>query len=131
MGLGIDLAATKSTYGSDSRQWLGSAHGTQSTRSVTLDGDDASWAPFVTGQNGNVPAGTALVISATGLATRAAAPVGTATAAVPNGYLYSGVKVATGRRTGAAAIERGRIRTQYLPTGDTTGRSPLFTYMSV
>lgn len=40
MGLGVDLTVETDTFGTDSREWLGTALGTQSTRPCTIVCDD-------------------------------------------------------------------------------------------
>lgn len=123
MGIGLDLNVTTEEFGTDNRQWLGSSHGTQSTRNATITDPTELLAAFPDGQ---VPSGIPLVVTATGAASAATG------LEVPTAYLYSGVKVRAGRRTGVAVIERGRIRRQFLPTAiATTGVAPLFTYVDV
>jgi hypothetical protein len=63
MGLG-DLTPTTSSYGTDDQTWLGSAHGTDTADSITLDGD----LMLEVFEDGSVPSGVVLgMVDETGL----------------------------------------------------------------
>lgn len=118
MGIGVDLGVETKEFGTDSREWLGSAHGTQATRTVTIDAD-----AFI-GQNigGSVladgdflPSGVPLAIrGADGLAVPATTG-GADGAATTVGHLYSGVTLKAGRNIGVALHEHGKVRTSKIP----------------
>lgn len=124
MGLGVDLAVTTNEYGTDDREWLGSAHGTQATRTVTIASDDFIGQTIggeVIASGDTIPSGIRLgIVTATGLATisRAAATDGSQNAA---GHLMTAVKVTAGRRVGVALLDHGKVKTDKLPAGSGDG----------
>jgi hypothetical protein len=122
----MDLGITKTEYGTDSKEWVGSENHTTTT--ITLWND-----PFLTRwPDGNVPSGVAIsrVTSAAG-----GAPVGsyvpydpafdtdTVTAGIQSdgrdvlaGHLFSVYgTLKAGRRSGAALYDSGPVRESKLP----------------
>lgn len=72
MGIGLDLAVEVETFGQDSREWLGTALGTQSTRSCTIVCDDFIGETIngaVLADGDFLPSGVAIVVDDDGLAT--------------------------------------------------------------
>lgn len=127
MGTGVDpYVEPRTEYGTDSRMWLGTAHGTQMTRTVSLD-NAAMIAAF---PDGNVPSGVKLGrVTATGLYRRAAAAA-TDGSQVVVGHLFSAVKIRGTGRTGVALYEHGRVKTRFLPTGAGDGTAPNIIYIT-
>lgn len=106
---------TEAAYENEDRSWLGSAHGTQNARPITLDGDTF----LATFADGIVPSGVVLgIITATGLYGPYDDAAGDGRE-VARGHLYSTVEVAAGATgdAGAALFEHGRVYTPNLPTG--------------
>lgn len=117
----MDLTVTKTDFGAEDRTWLGSAHGTDATRSITLEPAEflTRWA------DGEVPSGVILAEeTSTGLyvpydpafdsdpVTAGIQPDGHDVAV---GILYSHTKVVAGRKHGAALFEHGRVIEANLP----------------
>lgn len=106
----------------DDPAWLGSKHGTDSTRSIILDA-----ALFVSGTHypdGYLKAGVLLAkVTATGRYGPYASD-GAGGLATPEGFLYSRVKIVSGSATPAGALLwHGAVVTSKLPhgTGATAG----------
>lgn len=119
MGIGVDPTVETAEYGQDNRQWLGSSHGTQATRSCTILADDFIGADIggeVLADGDFLPSGVPLGFAAgeddVATLSLAAAVDGTEDVA---GYLYSGVKLRAGRRVGVALFEHGKVRRGNLP----------------
>lgn len=109
----MDLTPTTTTYGTDSKRWLGAEHGTNECESITLD-PALMLAAFA---DGEIPSGVVLGrVTATGRygPYSDAAGDGRQTA---RGHLFDTVKVTTGHNTGAALYWHGRVITAFLPTG--------------
>lgn len=107
----MDLTVETTDYGSDSRRWLGSAHGFEAAPSITLKSD--LFTPTFT--DGRVPSGVALgKVTASGLygPYSNAATDGRQTLA---GHLKTAVKVTGTRNIGAALIEHGAVIVAELP----------------
>lgn len=111
----MDLAIeTETVTGLEDRSWLGSAHGTESTQSATLDA--ALFTPATHYPNGEIRSGTVLAeVTATGL-------LGPYTPAATNGletavgHLFNTVRVRTATaRIGAPVLDHGRVRVDRLP----------------
>lgn len=127
MGLGVDLTQETDAFGIDSREWLGTALGTQATRGATIEADDfigQNIGGSVLADGDHLPSGVLLgLIAATGLATRSmAAAVDGSEDGV--GYLYSSVKLRAGRRIGVAVYDTGKVRASKLPANSGTGAAP-------
>lgn len=119
MGLGVDLTVESGSFGLDSREWLGSAHGTQATRTVTIDCDDfigQNIGGAVLAAGDFLPSGVKLgsADGVTFVRSMAAAVDGSEDA---QGHLYSGVTLKAGRRIGVALYEHGKVRVSKLPAG--------------
>lgn len=72
MGLGVDLTVETDEFGTDSREWLGTALGTQSTRTCTIDCDDFIGETIngaVLADGDFLPSGVAIVVDDDGVAT--------------------------------------------------------------
>ncbi|MEV6897457.1 hypothetical protein [Amycolatopsis sp. NPDC051372] len=111
----MDLSIKTEAFQQDDQSWLGSAHGTNATRTVTLD------ASTFTGlyPNGYIPSGTALAYIV-GSTTKLGPydPANTTTEpGVFIGHLFTAVKVPTdtSKPIGAALYEHGRVRAAKLP----------------
>ncbi len=108
----MDLAQKTTTYGSDSKEWLGSAHGVNNGDPVTLDGT-LMVAVFT---DGSVPSGVTLgKVTATGRygPYSDAATDGRQTMV---GHLLNPTKVATGTNPVEAMIRHGHVVEAKLPT---------------
>lgn len=113
----MDLSIKTEAFQQDDQSWLGSAHGTQSARTVTLDAS-----AFTAGThypNGFIPSGTVLAYIA-GSTTKLGPYDPTNTTTEPGvavGILFTAVKVPTdtSKPVGAALFTHGRVRTAKLP----------------
>ena len=120
----MDPSIKSTTYGADKKDWLGSAHGPDTNRSITLDAT-LMLAAFPTG---DVPSGVVLAkVTATGRygPYDNAAVDGRTTA---QGHLFDGVTVEAGRNVGAALFRHGQVVEAKLPTGhglDANGKTDL------
>lgn len=112
----MDISVRKDTVLSENRSWLGSAHGTEATRTVTLD-----TAKFTGNKvsNGSILSGLVLGrITATGLygPYDNAATDGREVAA---GFLFNTITVPAGTtKVGAPLMEHGVVIEAKLPTGN-------------
>lgn len=110
----VDIAPQSRDLGyvTDDPSWLGSAHGTDSTETITLDGDLFSAGAF---PGGRVPSGTPLgKVTATGLY----GPYdgnGAGGLDVLVGFLFAGRQVRANTNIGAAALTHGKVREANLP----------------
>lgn len=119
MGIGVDLKVETNEYGTDNREWLGSAHGTQATRTITIDAD------LFIGQTigGKLLASGDFLPSGIPLGEVTARPgiYGPATTGATDGtqategHLYSGVKLTAGRNIGVALYDHGKVRSAKIP----------------
>lgn len=118
----MDLSVTRVTEElRDDLSWLGSAHGTQATQTITLD--VTKFTDDHKSDGGSLLSGLPLAVTGTdqgqdlyGLWT-----VGATLA----GFLYKGVRTAEGQtRAGAAILEHGRVKVDNLPvTVDAAGQT--------
>ena len=121
----MDIAPRTTNYQVDDHSWLGSAHGVDSTETITLD---LSAGGFVSGThypNGYIPSGTKLAkITASGKygLYDDAAVDGRQTLV---GFLLGGVPVPSGATSlGAAMYTHGKVREANLPfTVDAAGKT--------
>lgn len=111
----MDITVRSETFAVENRSWLGSAHGTDATRTITLD-----TSAFTAGThypNGYIPSGTVLGrITATGLygPYNDALSTGQEVAA---GILFNSTAVRSGGPdVGAPMLEHGMIIQAKLPT---------------
>lgn len=128
MGIGLDLGIEEGSFGIDNREWLGTALGTQSTRSATIDCDDfigVNIGGAVLADGDFLPSGVLLgIITASPdkvVRSMAGAADGSETGV---GYLYSGVKLKAGRKLGIAVYDTGKVRASKLPANSGTGTTP-------
>lgn len=118
---------TTGPFGVEDRSWLGSAHGTTATRTITLDP-----AAFTAGTHfpkGYVPSGTVLArISATGLY-GPYANGGAGGLEVAKGHLFNSTPMRTGGpKVGAPLLEHGVVNVSNLPANhglDTAARADM------
>lgn len=107
----MDLTPTTTSYGSDSKEWLGSAHATDTAEAITLD-PALMLAVFV---DGDVPSGVVLgKVTATGRY----GPYDDAAVdgrEVAKGHLFDGVKVVATHNIGAALLWHGQVVEAKLP----------------
>lgn len=107
----MDLAPKETTFGSDSKEWLGSEHGTTTCESIALDAV-LCLAEFADGQ---VPSGAVLGrVTATGRY----GPYDDAAVdgrEVARGHLFDTVKVSADRNAGGALFWHGQVRRSKLP----------------
>ncbi len=112
----MDLTVRDEVYGSENRAWLGSQHGTESNRSITLDVAAFTAATHYPPDGYIPPSGTVLAeITASGLfgPYDPDAEDGRDTAA---GHLFNSIKVATGAtRLGAPLLDHGAVVESKLP----------------
>lgn len=110
----MDISVRSESFGTENRSWLGSAHGTDATRSITLDVSAFTEATHF--PDGYIPSGTVLGrITATGLygPYDDAAVDGREIAA---GFLFNSTKAATGGAdVGAPMLEHGMVLEANLP----------------
>ena len=108
----MDLTPTITSYGTDSKTWLGSEHGTNRCDSITLD-PTLTLAVFT---DGDVPSGVVLgKVTATGRygPYDNAAVDGRETA---RGHLFDAVHVTAGNNAGGALFWHGQVIEANLPT---------------
>lgn len=106
----MDLTIRSESFGTEDQSWLGSAHGTDATDPITLDGP-AMLAAFPTGV---IPSGVEVQAAATGRY----GPRGTGafTVAGTSGHVFTTVKVnADGGHVGAALLWHGEVIVSKLP----------------
>ncbi|MGY5764978.1 head decoration protein [Brachybacterium sp. DNPG3] len=110
----MDLTVRDEVFGSENRAWLGSQHGTESNRSITLD--VAAFTAATHYPNGVIPSGTVLaVIAASGLygPYDPDAEDGRDTAA---GHLFNSTPVRAGAtKLGAPLLDHGAVVESKLP----------------
>ena len=111
----MDLSIKTEAFQQDDQSWLGSAHGTSSARTATLD------ASTFTGlyANGYIPSGTVLayIVGSTTKLGPYDPSNSTTEPGVAIGILLTAVKVPsdTSKPVGAALFTHGRVRTLKLP----------------
>lgn len=104
----MQFAVSKQDFGGDNQSWLGSAHGVDGARTVTLDG--TKFAAFK--KNGSIPSGIPLKESN-----------GKFEPVTDNGDTLAGFLLAaqefneSGGDVVAPMLERGRVRVGRLPAG--------------
>lgn len=104
----MQLAVSKQDFGGDNRSWLGSAHGVEGARTVTLDG--TKFAAFK--KNGTIPSGIPLKE-----ADGKFEPV-TDNGDKLAGFLLTAQEFKDGAGDVVAPmLERGRVRVSRLPSG--------------
>ncbi|MEU5156755.1 head decoration protein [Glycomyces sp. NPDC021274] len=109
----MDISVRTTTYGVENRSWLGSAHGTEATRTVTLDVSAFTEATHY--PDGFIPSGVVLGrITASGLygPYDNAAADGRQTAA---GFLFNSTTVNGTADLGAPLLEHGMVIEDKLP----------------
>jgi hypothetical protein len=110
----VDITVRSESFGVENRSWLGSAHGTDATRTVTLDVSTFTEATHY--PDGYIPSGVVLgKITATGLygPYDNAASDGRELAA---GFLFNSTKaVSGGPDVGAPLLEHGMVVEANLP----------------
>ena len=105
----MHLALTSETFGSDDQSWLGSAHGTDCTETITLD--TSTFTPATHYPNGYFRSGIPLgKITATGL-------YGPYDNAAHDGHLFAAVKAPADNTVdpAAALLWHGKVRPSRLP----------------
>lgn len=111
----MDISVRTETLLAENRSWLGSAHGTDATRTVTLDLSTFTPEDYV---NGVIPSGKVVgPITASGLYGKydAAASDGRQTAA---GFLFNSTSATAGaKKVGAPLLEHGAVVEAKLPAG--------------
>ncbi|WP_409186484.1 head decoration protein [Amycolatopsis sp. VS8301801F10] len=117
----MDLSIKTEAFQQDDQSWLGSAHGTESTRTITLD-----VSKFTAGThypNGYIPSGTALGLITASSKYGPYDDTQTDGRQTLVGHLFTGVKVpaSTSTPVGAALYEHGRVRTAKLPFSSGAG----------
>lgn len=108
----MDMTPNVTEYVSDSKEWLGSAHGTNNADPVTLDAT-LMRAVFT---DGNVPSG--VVVGRVTTSGRYG-PYNNAAVdgrEVARGHLLNPIKVKTGQNAGAAMLRHGHVFEARLPT---------------
>jgi hypothetical protein len=113
-----DFKIKTETWGAENQSWLGSAHGTDATRTVTVKISTLTAGTHY--PTGHVPSGLPLgKITASGLygLYNTAASDGTEVLA---GYLYTSQKVTAGNDFVAPILEHGKVITAKLPFPATT-----------
>lgn len=112
----MDLSVRDQVFGAENRAWLGSQHGTDSNRTITLD--VTTFVKATHYPDGQIPSGIVLGrITASGLygPYSALATDGRETAA---GHLYNTTPVSsTATRLGAPLYEHGAVVESKLPAG--------------
>ncbi len=109
----MDITVRSEAFGVEDRSWLGSAHGTEATRTITLD-----VSAFTAGTHypdGYIPSGTVVAqITATGLygPYSSGGAGGLADAA---GFLFNSVPIHGTADVGAPLLEHGMVIEDRLP----------------
>lgn len=126
----MDLVPVIETVGQDDQRWLGSAHGTSSADSITLDA-----ALFTAGThypNGYLPSGTVLAQNTSTLRYGPYTTGGGTGSGTAAGVLLTPVKITSGTSTPSGPILfHGEVLTAYLPftsgagSIDATGKGQL------
>lgn len=123
----MDISVRDQVFGSENRAWLGSQHGTESNRSITLDVSTFTEATHY--PDGFIPSGTVLAeITATGLfgPFDPNAEDGRDTAA---GHLFNSIPVSAGATNlGAPLLDHGAVVESKLPAAsglDATAKADL------
>lgn len=123
----MDLTVRDEVFGSENRAWLGSQHGTESNRSITLDVSTFTAATHY--PDGFIPSGVVLAeITASGLfgPFDPNAEDGRDTAA---GHLFNSIPVRTGATNiGAPLLDHGAVVESKLPAAsglDATAKADL------
>lgn len=109
----MDISVRSETWGVEDRSWLGSAHGTEATRTITLDVSAFTEATHY--PDGYIPSGTVVGrITATGLygPYSAAAADGRQNAA---GFLFNSITIKGTADVGAPLLEHGMVIEDRLP----------------
>jgi hypothetical protein len=109
----VDISVRSETWGVEDRSWLGSAHGTEATRTITLDVSAFTEATHY--PDGYIPSGTVVGrITATGLYGPYvdAAVDGTGVAA---GFLFNSIPINGTADVGAPLLEHGMVIEDRLP----------------
>lgn len=117
----MELGLVTETWGADSQTWLGSRHGTENGRSITLAFTGTSAFAKTSFEEadtfkGFVPSGTPIALRTDG---RAVPYVqgGVAENGVLAGFLLTPVKVPVGDLAVGALLDHGRVRFARLPVG--------------
>lgn len=112
----MDLTPQSTTVTAlEDRSWLGSAHGTESTDTITLDlsaFDEATHYP-----DGEIKSGTCLAQITASTLYGPYDGAGAGGLEVGKGYLFSVIKVVNpAGKAGAALLNHGKVRVSKLPT---------------
>ena len=108
----MDLTITTESFGMSDHSWLGSAHGVDSARSVTLDIAKID-SDFVA--SGYAPSGLPLgVVTATGLYGQYDGDASDGRQTLV-GFLVEAVKAVTGHKASGAILEHGVVKADRLP----------------
>jgi hypothetical protein len=109
----VDISVRSETWGVEDRSWLGSAHGTEATRTITLDVSAFTEATHY--PDGYIPSGTVVGrITATGLY----GPYDDALATgqqVAAGFLFNSIPIKGTADVGAPLLEHGMVIEDRLP----------------
>jgi hypothetical protein len=109
----VDISVRSETWGVEDRSWLGSAHGTEATRTITLDVSAFTEATHY--PDGYIPSGTVVGrITATGLY----GPYDDALATgqqVAAGFLFNSISIKGTADVGAPLLEHGMVIEDRLP----------------
>lgn len=109
----MDIQPRSTGYVLDDNSWLGSAHGTDATESVTLDLTKFDATQYA---NGFVPSGCALGIVTASSAYGPYDDTASDGRQTLVGFLYGGVRVATGAtKCGGAMLAHGKVKLSKLP----------------
>lgn len=112
----MDLSVRDEVFGSENRAWLGSQHGTQSNRSITIDArlfTEATHYP-----TGVIPSGVLVAEVGTSGIFGPYDPAAEDGRATPAGHLFNSIKVASGAQNiGAPLFWHGAVVESKLPTG--------------
>ena len=112
----MDLTVRDEVFAVENRAWLGSQHGTDSTRSITLD--VSKFTADTHYPTGVIPSGIVLGQITDGGLFGPYDPAATDGRQTPAGHLYNSTKVATGAtRLGAPLLDHGAVVEDKLPTG--------------
>jgi len=109
----VDISVRSETWGVEDRSWLGSAHGTEATRTITLDVSAFTEATHY--PEGYIASGTVVGrITATGLygPYSAGAADGRQNAA---GFLFNSISIKGTADVGAPLLEHGMVIEDRLP----------------
>lgn len=112
----MDLGQVRKTYAGDDKSWLGSAHGTESTETGTLD--VSAFDAETHYPDGFIPSGVEVALITSGDGVDLYGPYDDALTngqQVAAGFIFDAVEIASGLDVGFALFNHGKVRRNRLP----------------